>query len=748
MSEDIIRATIEPVDPASFQLLAVRICEMAAQRVLNLYRHNCKYCSNPVILSAVSVAAAKDELEPLELRYTCKCRDGLIREAPGGSAYYQCFDKRLDSEGVWWPDLDLAYPNGAPFIKRERYEKYRDLFTPRNLLALAYIWDSIENGDWSRRESFLLATLFRSIVHLCSRVSGDRRVRPLSAGWTQHSFWFAKNPVEINAWGAFYRKLHEYSGVIRSWQVITAGRSFRVGKTIDEVFRKRADIFVCTQDCATFLREIHESGHRVDYVFTDPPYNGMIQYGELSTMWNAWRPSKDFDSYIASIARSELTENRNQGKNIQDYYQHLRGALGQIAEVTRPGGYVHVTFSSPKVKYRNFTLRAARLAGLSFEKLHFQRSVRSSKKSIDQPFGSIFGDFIFRFRKPSSTSLPPDRRRLSMAELVHERVEYILKHRGEATPIHIAAAECERELFNAGFFDDDKALNRDVVDAMKRDESFRVSRDGSVTFACETRFTGTPLSLRVEKTVRERLAESRVVTYTDIWSAVLKEYPNSLTPDSTSITRSLQKYAIQKAGGVWEVKPAALRDRSTVHNRIILHCAKAFLAAGYEIAIGRPERSDAIFHSLRGRYSDICALIEIGSEKRTRLADHDRRRIANIDLAAWKIGDGLLPEVFLVEVETSTGFIDAFDRAQALLRSPKLDVTIAMMVTDRLRELQGRIGNRTTFRSVPDDIKRRTRVVAFDPGELTSLRKWKTLSQLIRRSPTWADLEAATRAVT
>jgi 16S rRNA G966 N2-methylase RsmD len=565
MAEDIIRTTVDPPEISAFKDMAARIRKIAAPRVLDLYEQVCTKCAAKTNLLAVSVDA-RGPVQPLELRYRCDCSKNLIRQPISRPGYYREYSKRLESEGVWWPDMELAYPNGKPFQKRERYQRYQDLFTPRNLLALAYMWDAIDNGNWNRKEKLLLATLFRSVVHLCSRVSGDRRVRPLSAGWTQHSFWFAQNPVEINAWAAFDRKLDEYVAVIQNWQHLSANRPVKIAATIDEVFQGRGDLFMCTQNCATFLRTINRSGYRADYVFTDPPYNGMIQYGELSTMWNAWREPRELDRYLESISSSELTENRSQGKQTKDYYQHLRVAFNQISEASKPGTFLHVTFSSPKTRHRNLTLRAARLAGLSFENLHFQQSVRTSKKALDQPFGSVFGDFIFRFSKSEQKSLKDEKQKRSLYEIVNERTEYILKHRGEETPISIVIAECERELFCSGFFDDDDSLQGDVVAALKKNPAFDITAQNNITFVSLAQFTETPLSIRVGRTIQKMISELGTVTYIDIWSAVLKEYPSSLTPDSSVITDSLRKYAKPKANGVWEAD-SAKRSRSCQETR-------------------------------------------------------------------------------------------------------------------------------------------------------------------------------------
>jgi 16S rRNA G966 N2-methylase RsmD len=741
ISADIIRATVAPPRKADFENLAMRFRNAAAGKAQNLYDHICARCGKTCSLMATALAITP-VTRPTEFRYRCSCTDELIREKASGHDYFASHALRLHKEAVWWPDHELAYPDGRPFQKRERYVRYRDLFTPRNLLALSYMWQAIVEGNWKTRERDLLATLFRSIVHLCSRVSGDRRVRPTAAGWTQHSFWYATFPVEINAWGAMDRKLTEYLAVIDDWHS-RRPRPVRIGKTPEEVFAGDADLYVASQDCATFLRNISRSNWRADYVFTDPPYNGMIQYGELSAMWNAWRSDDEYRRYIAALAASELTENKGQSKTLQEYYQHLRAALYNLSESVTPGSYIHLTFSSPKIRYRNLTLRAARLAGLDFQKLHFQQSARVSKKAIDQPFGSVFGDFIFRFHKTKTRAkrAPRSNRDLSFSAIISERSAYILKHRSEPTHISLLVAECERELFRSGFFDDDEAIRSDAEKQIRSHDRFVVDGKGLVAFSDVREFEGTPLSMRVEKTVREMLAANRVVTYTDVWSALLREYPNSLTPDSASLSKALLTFAVPKEGGLWEARAAVTREKSSLHNRAIAAVCKAMIRHKFSVTIGKPEAGDGNLVHLSRRCSDFTRWL-IGSARGSKqpLSDEAKRRTQNIDLVAWRDDQALVVPIYCFEVETSTNFIDAFERFEPVAKLPFLDSLLVLLVGERIDELRGKIARKMTFRMVPDDLKKRARIVSFTAEDLESM-SWPILQKLIETAPSWYALE-------
>lgn len=749
MSKDIILATVKVPEADAYAKLVKRLINSVKGRATRHYNHQCKECQADIQILSTSIYADDRGVRPLEFRYECVCSNDLVRERAlaSQSNYFDKFKRELDEARMWWPQDALEYPSGVPFRERQRYKTYEDLFTPRNLLVLATIWDGIDNGDWTASETYLLKTLFRSVVHLCSRVSGDRRVRPLSAGWTQHSFWFAKNPVEINAWNAFERKLEEYKNVIEDWKSIRK-EPVRVARTVNDLFAGRADLFVTTQDCASFLRAVSNSGNAADYVFTDPPYNGMIQYGELSFMWNAWRSDEDSRQYLNDLEKSELTENTAQQKKLADYYQHLRAAFAQISEVTKPNSWIHVTYSSPKVKYRNLTLRAAKLAGLEFEKLHFQRSVRVSKKALEQPFGSVFGDFIFRFRKVESTTQRRDgksRSTVSFEKVVAERCTYMLRHRGEPTPMNIVVAECERELFALGFFDDDAALQANVERSIKTNAEFAVDAKDVVSFRQASNFSGTRLSLRVEKTVREMLTERRVITYTDAWSSLLREYPNSLTPDSASITKALKKFANQKKKGLWEAKQAVMRGKTTNHNRMIASLVKAARKERLNFSIGKTEKTDAVFEVANKVTRNLVSDLKAKGFDLSSISKQDKKRLDNIDLAVWGHSTDKI-HIQCFEVETTTNFIDAFERVEPLSRIPQLDFTLVILAADRLKELKGKLKNKMTFRNIDEELRSRTVVLSFTPEGIEAFGKWPNVERKVRSAKTWLDLESDTDA--
>ena len=102
------------------------------------------------------------------------------------------------------------------------------------------------------------------------------------------------------------------------------------------------------------------------------------------------------------------------------------------------------------------------------------------------------------------------------------------------------------------------------------------------------RLEAVPLTERVEGTVFRCLQEKGRVTFTEIWDTVAREFPNSLTSDSTSISEALEVYGRKIAGGTWMLKEEIRKD-ITFHSEMIAMLAKIGAAGGHDIWIGQRE---------------------------------------------------------------------------------------------------------------------------------------------------------------
>jgi hypothetical protein len=78
-----------------------------------------------------------------------------------------------------------------------------------------------------------------------------------------------------------------------------------------------------------------------------------------------------------------------------------------------------------------------------------------------------------------------------------------------------------------------------------------------------------------------------------------------------------------------------MRGNSTLHNQVILNCAKAAISKSLAVTIGKPEKSDGIFSKLKNQQY-FCDQLAQSLQAGHILSKQDIKRIQNIDLVGLK----------------------------------------------------------------------------------------------------------------
>lgn len=133
-----------------------------------------------------------------------------------------------------------------------------------------------------------------------------------------------------------------------------------------------ANILISTQS-ALDLSNIPDNS--IDYVFTDSPYGGDIQYFELSTLWLSWlREEKQDERFNLSWWENEITINPEQNKDFDYYHNRLHVAFREVFRVLKSGKFLTVTFHNTDVKVCNSIIRAVIFAGFELERIVYKIS--------------------------------------------------------------------------------------------------------------------------------------------------------------------------------------------------------------------------------------------------------------------------------------------------------------------------------------------------------------------------------------
>lgn len=547
-------------------------------------------------------------------------------------------------------------------------------------MALAWLMEAIEEEPRRDLRDFLKIS-FTSMVHLTTSMvpvsdpkasAKGHHTYFSSPGWVQHSYWYTATFKEQNVWERFESAVMGHQGLLKAKK--ESSHFFpdvRFGRSVEDVLEDRADLYIHCGDALDLMKTMADHhGPCVDYIFTDPPYDASVQYGELAYLWVAWL-RKDA-GYLDQLLAKEIVRNERQHKAFDVYHALLRNAFRLMHDVLKPNAYLTLTFHNPTFKVRNATIYAGVMAGLNFEKIHHQPLGQVSAKAMLQPFGSAQGDFYLRFHKsptPGMALRPEEIDAARFERIVMETAKRVLAERGEETPYTILINAIDPELARNGYFSELRTgLDvRAVLESRLGQEFVLVPmrlggaegkawwfRDPSSVPRLET----VPLSERVEQTVLRKLQERGRVTFTDMWKAISEEFPNALTTDSTSIKDALQAYARPVGRGEWLLKSEYNRDEiRRMHTRMIAILAEIRKAQGGDVWIGRPEQGDPLSEGFPGRQGELRQYVTRASLTGLENAGNIEE-VENIDVL-WLRG-GRVEAVF--EVEATTSMTEALKR--------------------------------------------------------------------------------------
>jgi hypothetical protein len=496
----------------------------------------------------------------------------------------------------------------------------------------------------------------------------DNHQTAFSSTWTQHSYWAAPRYLESNVWEKFESAVTGHQGIIKAKN--ESNELLGDVKVTDDwrkVLAGEADIAVVTDDCVELMKKMPEEC--VDYIFTDPPYDASIQYGELSYLWNAWL--KTDHRYTENIVTHEVIRNERQKKPFEVYHALLNNSFQGFYKTLRSECCLTLTFHNPTFMVRNATVRAGVFSGFDYEHIHHQPLGQVSAKAMMQPFGSAQGDFYLRFVKTARPARPMEEiSEERFRRIVIETCREVIASRAEPTPYTILINQVDPVLAKRGLFgtlqtglDVKTVLEESIGKEFELKDAKLGGASGKLWWFADKAFTArleaVPLTERVEATVFRCLHEKGRVTFTEVWDTVAREFPNSLTSDSTSITEALEIYGRKVSGGSWMLKEE-IRLSLSRHSELIALLAKIGEARGHAIWIGQREQRE----SASGLVEEVRLrdLVTVKAKPATFKDVKNLRPVLDMDLL-WLNGNEV---VRAFEVECTTTMTSGLQRGSNL----------------------------------------------------------------------------------
>lgn len=654
----ITKCTAMPVDLNALENEFRNIEKRIKNKIYSLYLTECPNCRRKTVVEAF----IWENNVPKEIRYSCGCTKGTIWKAV--SKKDKKLIEKIDSQKIkyWYPQNELIWNTR---VNVHKGTKVFDLFTKRNILALAMLLDEVNNiKDKNIRE--ILRFTFSSALPQASKMVFVIRKRGRTTGkvkeetkevgsWATRGYWVPHEYFEINAWNCFEERFKKvYRGKEESNSQIT---SYKEAKDFGELSND-ANILLLNQS-ALDLSNIPPNS--IDYIFTDPPYGDSVPYLELDLMWNSWL---GFESRVSIEDEIIISDSPIRMKTFEIYDKMLKSAFRQVYKVLKHSRWMTVTFHNTDIKVWNSIVSAVTFAGFDLDKIIYQPPARPSAKCLLHPYASAVGDYYIRFLK-TKTKKPKTSEELieqRYERIVVESAKRIIAERGEPTIYQhilngiIVELKKEGALLSAKVNPDlvmQKHLDKEFTLINIKDERGKVIgqkwwfKDPSAVSYLEL----IPLSDRVETTVIDVLHRKVKIGFDDILQELFINFPNALTPDTQDIKDLLEEYATPTRDGKWMLKPI-IKTQEGQHSTLIGCLAILGQKAGFDVWIGQKEQQD-IFKGRR--LSELCTTIH----PRFRfIPTTNLDRVKQIDVIWYE--DGRIKYEF--EVEHTTAITEAIIR--------------------------------------------------------------------------------------
>lgn len=341
----------------------------------------CPCCQKNGHLEEISTRSTK-RFDPVPVLVNYECLDGCTPKRgervhndtdPKKRKYFKRYDltkiEEIERKAIpyWVPPHRMmnvesnTEPWGDEWRPGRDFRKVTELFTKRNLWALAILRENIP------ARSFLFF-LWSAGILPASRMNGI--VGGILAGTYYLPQVFQESKV-INSISRRFNSIKNYlDGLVHESE------------------------FIISTQTATDLSDIKQN--TIDYIFTDPPYSGSIQYGELNFIWEAWL------NLNTQWHEQEIVVNKTRGFTENDWASMLSIAMQECYRVLKQGRWLSLCYHDTSEGTWQLVQDIMAEVGFISENLQTTLYIEGDHKSYNQYTAQKVTkrDLVINFRKP------------------------------------------------------------------------------------------------------------------------------------------------------------------------------------------------------------------------------------------------------------------------------------------------------------------------------------------------------------
>jgi DNA modification methylase len=291
--------------------------------------------------------------------------------------YFNKFDLEKINQ-IEKKEIPYWYPSNYSMEGFDRYQRdalwnygiseVADLFTKRNLWALAIFNHFAKTSQYANE---LLFSINASILGL------SRMVRESNTATMAGTYYIPQISKEV----------HVPSSVGNKIKIANKGRQNYI-----ESFNS-ADVLISTES-AVNLKEIPNQS--IDYIFTDPPYSGTVQYAELNYVWEAWL------GFNTDWHENEIIVNESRCKDEFNWANLMIQAMSECYRVLIPGHWISLCYHDTSEGTWQLLQDIMAEVGFISEESDQVLFIDAGQKSYNQLTAdkATKRDLVINFRKP------------------------------------------------------------------------------------------------------------------------------------------------------------------------------------------------------------------------------------------------------------------------------------------------------------------------------------------------------------
>jgi DNA modification methylase len=302
----------------------------------------------------------------------------LINYTVGGKRYEKKPDEhdlvlidRINAMDIphWYPTDRMC--EGGESRRNDRYgiTHVHQFYTKRNLAVLAAARKSLETTRLSMEYTALLSRCTKQLRVLISYFFHG------GGGWVgtglSGTLYIPSFSVEVNAIRTFAEKLRKHV------QFTYAG----IGNV--------------TVSCQSTSAVKVLPDNAIDYIFTDPPFGGNLNYSELSFLWEAWLR-------VITNQHPEAIMNPVQGKGLPEYQALMTRCFSEYYRVLKPGRWMTVEFHNSQNAVWNSIQEALQRSGFIIADVRTLDKQQSSFKQVTTT-SAVKQDLVISAYKPKDS---------------------------------------------------------------------------------------------------------------------------------------------------------------------------------------------------------------------------------------------------------------------------------------------------------------------------------------------------------